>query len=95
MLKLWLLRPVDVNDIVGDNPWEPWFDKAFGFVVCAESEEEARKLANASGGEETGPVTHNVYRTGGDPWLDSKFSICIPLVAGDKPEVILEDFASA
>lgn len=36
-MKLWLLRPVVGLD-ENDNPWWPWYDKAFGFVVRAETE---------------------------------------------------------
>ena len=31
-MRLWLLRPVE-----GDSLWDPWYDKAFGFVVRAEA----------------------------------------------------------
>ena len=36
-MRLWLLRPQE-GLIEGDNPWDPWYDKAFGFVVRAETE---------------------------------------------------------
>jgi len=50
-MPLWLLRPRE--DLpVEDNPWEPWYDKAFGFVVRAKTEAIARQLANADGGAE-------------------------------------------
>lgn len=39
-MKIWLLRPID-----GCDEWNPWYDKAFGFVVCANSEQEAREAA--------------------------------------------------
>jgi hypothetical protein len=44
-MKLWLLRPKE-----GRSHWEPWYDKAFGFVVRANSETEARKLASGDAG---------------------------------------------
>lgn len=91
--RLWLLRPVD--GLPKDNPWEPWYDKAFGFVVCAETEEEARKLANSEGGDETGPVKYSVYRTGGDAWLDPKLSSCVELTADREKGIVMRDFASA
>jgi len=93
-MKLWLLRPVD-NLTREDNPWEPWYDKAFGFVVRAETEEDAREMANKCGGDETGKAQRVVYRTGGDPWLYPKYSTCIELTAEGESDVIITDFASA
>ncbi len=46
-MKLWILRPVK-----DDNLWDPWYDKAFGFIVAAETEEAARALAQSKGGDE-------------------------------------------
>jgi hypothetical protein len=40
---IWLLKPKEfLAD--EDNPGDPWFDKAFGFVISAETEEIAREL---------------------------------------------------
>ena len=78
-----------------NNPWEPWYDKAFGFVVRAESEKQARELANRDGGAECGPVRNTVYRTGGDPWLDPEFSHCEVLTSDGDAGVIIQDFRSA
>ncbi len=50
-MKLWLLRP-NKNLSENDNPWKPWYDKAFSFVVRAETEEDARKLAHKNAGSE-------------------------------------------
>ena len=93
-VKLWLLRPIE-NLPAASSPWEPWYDKAFGFVVRAETEKEARELANKEGGAETGPITVQVYRTGGDPWLDPKLSTCVRLTAKGSAGVIISDIASA
>ena len=93
-MKLYLLRPVKKLEH-NNNPWHPWFDKAFGFVVRAETEAQARELANKDGGDETGGVNHSVYRTGGDPWLDEEFSTCIELTPDGELGVIIKDFASA
>jgi hypothetical protein len=75
-MQLWLLQPVEI--------WEPWYDKAFGFVVRAESEDEARRFASAKEGDE-----------GKDVWLDPTLTTCEPLVAGGEPGIILRDFWSA
>jgi hypothetical protein len=89
MMKLWLLRPIKNLD---DNPWYPWYDKAFGFVVRAETEESARNIANKNGGVETGPIDLTVYRVGGDPWLDPAFSSCVELLADEGDEgVVITD----
>lgn len=91
--KLWLLRPVECSP--EDDPWEPWFDKAFGFVVRAETEEKARKLANESGGDEIGEIRHSAYRTGGNPWLDEKYSTCTILYTYGEEGVVIRDFMAA
>lgn len=93
-MKLWLLRPNE-NLKTTENPWEPWYDKAFGFVVRAETEERARELANEDGGAETGEISNNVYRAGGDPWLDPKFSTCMELKSVGVEGVVIVDFKSA
>jgi hypothetical protein len=92
-MKIFHLFPKE--NIEGENPWSPWYDKAFGFVVRAENEEEARKLANEEGGDETGEIAHSVYRTGGNPWLDANFSECVELTEEGDKGVIIRDFASA
>ena len=94
-MKLWLLRPVD--DLPrGDNPWEPWFDKCFGFVVRAGTESQARQFAH----EEAGKENYNTFinRTISNttsPWLDPKYSICTELTTDGEVGVIIRDFASA
>lgn len=36
-IKLWILEPVE--DLEGkEDPWDPWFDKAVGFIVRAATE---------------------------------------------------------
>jgi len=93
-MKLWILRP-NKQLPEGEDPWEPWYDKTFGFVVRAETEKEARKLANAEGGAETGAASHNVYRKGGDPWLDPAFTSCLELTSDDEAGVVIEDHRAA
>ena len=46
-MKLWILRPIE-----GSPYWEPWYDKAFGFVVRAKDEKEARMIAYRDQGDE-------------------------------------------
>lgn len=85
-MKLWLLLPVE-----GDDLWEPWYDKAFGFVIAAETEEQARIIAQKGGGDECG-------WEGDDPaWVDPTHSTCVELTADayTEPTVVMRDFASA
>ena len=84
-MKLWLLRPI--RERKKRNAWEPWYDKAFGFVIRAETEQDARQLANDSGGDEV--------QNGHDPWLDRKQSTCVELLAKGKEENIIMDYARA
>lgn len=82
-MKLWLLRPqeniIDLDDRQA-NPWAPWYDATFGFVVRAATEERARELAEHQSGAE---------RKGA--WLDSRYSTCEVLTAKGVEGVIIED----
>jgi predicted 3-demethylubiquinone-9 3-methyltransferase (glyoxalase superfamily) len=95
-MKLWLLYPRDDlpthTASKQENPWSPWFDKAFGFVVRAETEAEARHIANEHGGCENPRLS---YETHEPPWLTDRYSICEELTAEGDAEMILRDFASA
>ena len=88
-MKLFLLRPV--KDLPNENPWEPWYDKTFGFVVRAENHVTARHLADEAGGDETS------FRSDGSdhPWLDPKFSTCVELLKDGGAEVVINDHHSA
>jgi hypothetical protein len=101
-MKLWLLRPVD-NLPDDANPWEPWYDKAFGFVVRAETEEGARRLATEEAGDEKhGPRTtsdedldRTYYSRDVKPWEQPSYSTCVELTAEGEPGIIIQDFRSA
>ena len=83
-MKLWLLRPVKgLPD--NDNPWDPWYDKPFGYVVRAKTEGEARKIAEDKSG--TALKKHT--------WLNPQYSTCVELTSDGLSEVIIEDFAAA
>ena len=90
-MRLWLLRPIEENS----EAWSPWYNKSFGFVIRAKTEERAREIANNAGGDETGKINNDIYRVGGDLWLDSKQSTCIKLNNIGEEELIIRDFASA
>ena len=93
-MKLWILKSKDPPE-GKEDPWVPWYNKAFGFVIRAKTEKQARKLANDNGGSETGEISHVIYRTGGDPWLDPEFSSCEELQSKGKSEVIMKNYKSA
>lgn len=82
-MKLWLLKPIGEET----GPWSPWYDKAFGFVVRAETEEDARRFAQDQGGDEV--------RRNGSAWTDPKLSTCVPLTPKGEAGVVLRDFHAA
>jgi hypothetical protein len=93
--SLWILRPIRPL-AKGDDPWEPWYDKCFGFVVRADSEEAARAFADAKAGDENrGKFLNRKTANTSNPWLDRKYSTCEPLTEDGEAGVIMEDVASA
>lgn len=95
MVKLWILRPTD-NLVENDNPWDPWYDKAFGFVVRAETESAARQFADKDAGDENrGEFLQMTIAQTTNPWLDEKYSTCEPLNADGEAGVVMKDFAAA
>jgi hypothetical protein len=94
-MKLWLLKAREDLD-KNDDPWEPWYDKAFGFVVRAENEERAREIAQSNGGDEKRRYRGNW--NGYDklyPWIDPKYSTCVELTTEGQEGMVLMDFHSA
>jgi len=84
-MKLWILRPVKhLPDDKG--PWNPWYDKSFGFVVIADTEKLARKVAHDNAGDENDDYS---------PWIDSKYSTCDELTPEYGKELVMKDFAAA
>ena len=72
-MKLWILRPVKTLN----SPWDPWYDKCFGMVIRAKSEELARSLASRYSGSE-----------GSEPWQNPIQSSC-EILDKEGPEVVL------
>jgi hypothetical protein len=94
-MKLWLLRPAD-GLAKNDDPWEPWYEKAFGFVVRAETEAEARDMAHAEAGDENrGMFLGRKTADTNEPWKNAKYSTCTELLPNGAAEVVMKDFASA
>ena len=92
-MKLWLLR-----HIAGRPEWEPWYDRAFGHVVRAETEQQARELAAEAAGAEA-PWDWDRDPLGKkrkhNPWLDAAASTCVELTTGGAAEVVMTDLHSA
>ena len=90
-MKLWLLRPSEEiwDDDDNKNPWTPWHDKCFGFVIRAETEAEARRLADMNAGEE-----NELHGETHSTWLDSVYSTCTELTSDGEPGIILQDFSA-
>lgn len=77
-MKTWLLRPIE-----GAHPWTRWYDKAFGFVVRAYNEADARGFASTACGDE-----------GPDAWRDPELSSCTRLTNEGDPGVVLRDYCA-
>jgi hypothetical protein len=86
-MKLWLLQAKDEELPRRDNPWEPWYDKAFGHVVRAETKEDAREIAHEHAGDENTKTKH--------PWKDQKYSTCVELTANGDRGLVMTDFHAA
>lgn len=84
-MKLFILRPAG-NLPETDSPWVPWYDKSFGFVIRAETEERAREIADSNAEDE------NRHKK---PWLDAKYSTCVELLPDGREELVMLDLASA
>ena len=94
-MKLWILRPVE-NLPDGDNPWDPWYDKTFGFVVRAETEDQAREFAHNEGADENrGRFLGRVIANTKEPWKDARYTTCIELTTHGEPGVVIEDHRAA
>lgn len=89
-MKLWLLKPKLDRE---PNPWQPWYDKCFGSVVRAETEEDARRDADLGAGGEN-HTGYPEYREQ-HPWLSDEYSTCEELTPDGEAGVILSDFRSA
>lgn len=105
-MKLWLLRPrlpEGVEDefdltVYRGSPWNPWYDKAFGFVVRAETEQEARHLVLTKAGDEQRreyDEEQRHFHIAFSPWLDGNLSLCEELMTEGSPDTIMVDFHSA
>lgn len=91
MKKLYYLKPKSIKL----EPWQPWYDKAFGFVVRAESPDEARLIASQNAGEEDNTGYYEYNKRELSVWCDEKYTECIELTGDGESELILRDIADA
>lgn len=92
-MRLWLLRPVEPRTGERD-PWKPWYDKAFGFVVRADTEALARECASKqTGDEDYYGKKHPEYA--GSVWCDPVYTTCVELTADGESGIVMQDFHSA
>lgn len=92
-MKLFILRPKK-NEHDENSPWNPWYDKCFGFVIQANDAGEARKIADENAKDEK----KNDFTNGKeDVWMSEELSSCEELVVkeSDAPGVIMSDVWSA
>lgn len=75
-MKLWLLTPGQ-----DQSRWKHWIAVAGGFVIRAESEADARRVAADNCGEE-----------GADAWLLPSLSSCNELEPASIAGLVLRDF---
>jgi len=75
-VKLWYLYPVNDRD---SSRWS--WDCVHGFVIRAETEEDARAIAVKNKGDEPG-----------DSWSYSQHSHCVELLPEGVKGVVLKDF---
>ena len=94
-MKLWLLE-AKANLPTDDNPWEPWYDKSFGFVVRVETEAEAREIAHENAGDENrGEFLSRETAKTKQPWKNREYSTCVELTSEGDRGLVLMDFRAA
>ncbi len=78
-MRLWILRPYHDDE----GPWASGKACAFGFVVRAESESEARQLVAFWSGDERP-----------EAWTEGMLTSCEPLSHAGEADVVLSDFGA-
>ncbi len=91
-MKIWLLKARE-NLPIGHDMWAHPYDKCHGFVIRAENESQARRIADSVGGDENREVKD--FR----PWLSNVTSSCEELTEfndeGCRAGVIMKDYYRA
>ncbi len=107
--QLWLLkarldRPLETPADREDYPWTPPWDKCYGMVVEAATEERAREIANTirhnDDWEENGNdecIDREIRDEltgkweGKNVWRNPKYTTCVPLVCTGKERRVIWD----
>ena len=82
-MKLWLLQPAGEAGGFG-SPFD--YDCSWGFVIRATTEDRARVIAQANGGDEIGLKKDKPI------WTDPTITTCVELVPEGDEGIVLEDF---
>jgi len=88
-MTLYLLEPVE--DLQKeDDLWSDYYGCVFGMVIRAQTEIEARKIAQKEGGFETERVDKNqIVKL--FPWHDPKYTTCVELTPVGDAGLIVKD----
>lgn len=78
------------------KPWDPWYDKCFGFVIRAETESQARLMASVQSGDEDGLMSKEEKKKD-SVWLAPHLTVCheIAYNVSGKEDTIIRDFHAA
>jgi len=87
-MRLYILRAIESNNDQEQGPWNPWYDKYFGFVIRAKNPNSARKLAHSNAGDEKFFGDDSV-------WLNKNYTSCKELKSEGEEDLIIEDFRGA
>lgn len=94
-MRLWLLHAtgydpsgVAMNKFESDERFD--YDCAWAFVVRAETEAEAREIAQSHGGDEVNRWTPKKEKL--NTWLDPSVTTCLPLGPDGTPGLVIEDY---
>jgi hypothetical protein len=92
-MQLWILRPqLEVLEREA-HPWTPPWDKTMGVLVRAETEEDARRLAQTKAGFEGEGIYARLGLTEDEVaekvWLAEKWTVCEELTPDGEAGVIL------
>jgi len=88
MMKIWILRPI-LTSGVQDTPWEGVYDMNFGFIIRAETEEQARIAAQSNASDEAYSFSSREVI---NCWMNPIQSTCIELSYDGPMEIIMRDF---
>jgi hypothetical protein len=92
-MQLWILRPQFEVLEREAHPWTPPWDKTMGVLVRAETELEARRLAQTKEGHEGKGIYSRLGlpedELADDVWLKPEWTACEELTGEGEPGVIL------